>query len=78
MVHCKLLKIIIDAFGLAKVMLDMVMWYQVLPNSIVGDRGFVFTSKLWSSLCYLLEIKNNSPLLSIARAMAQQRDRIAL
>ena len=26
-------------------------------NSIVSDRGSVFTSKFWSSLCYFLSIK---------------------
>ena len=28
-----------------------------MPNSIVSDRGSVFTSKFWSSLCYFLSIK---------------------
>lgn len=28
-----------------------------LPNSVITDRGFVFTSKFYSSLCYALKIK---------------------
>ena len=28
-----------------------------LPDSIVSDRGSVFTAKFWSSLCYHLKIK---------------------
>ena len=27
------------------------------PQAIISDRGVVFTSKFWSSLCYFLRIK---------------------
>ncbi len=33
------------------------MRHHGLPDSIVSDRGSVLTSKFWSSLCYLLGIK---------------------
>ena len=35
----------------------MVVRHHGLPDSIVSDRGSVFTSKFWSSLCYFLGIK---------------------
>ncbi len=35
----------------------MVVKYYDLLNSIVSDHGLVFTSKFWSSLCYILGIK---------------------
>ncbi len=57
MVHYESVEISIDAPGIAKVILDVVMQYHDLPDSIVSDRGSVFTSKFWSSLCYFLEIK---------------------
>lgn len=57
MVHYKLVKIIIDALGLAKVILDMVVQYYGLSDSIIINQGSVFTSKFWSSLCYFFGIK---------------------
>ena len=55
--HYEQVKVTIDASGLAKVILDMVVWYHGLLNSIVTDKGFFFTSKFWSSLCYFFGIK---------------------
>lgn len=57
MVYYKLLKVIINALGLAKVILDVVIQYHVLPNSIVTYWGFLFTFNFWTSLCYFLGIK---------------------
>ena len=63
MVYYELVKVTIDALGLAEVMLDVVVWHYGLPDSIVSDRGSLFTSKFPSSLCYFLGIKRR---LSIA------------
>ena len=63
MVHYKLVKITIDAPGLAEVIIDMIVRHHGLPNSIVTNRGSLFTSKFWSLLCYFLGIKQQ---LSIA------------
>ncbi len=63
MVYYELVKVTIDAPGLAKIILDVVVRYHGLPDLIVSDRGSVFTSKFWSSLCYFLRIKQ---MLSIA------------
>ncbi len=57
MVHYELVKVTIDAPGLAEVIIDVVVQHYGLPDSIVSDRGSVFTSKFWSSLCFFLGIK---------------------
>ncbi len=58
MVHYELVKVTIDAPGLAKVIIDVVVRHHRVPESIVTDRGLLFTSKFWSSLCYFLGIKS--------------------
>ncbi len=57
MVHYKPVKVTIDAPDLAEIIINVVVRHHGLPNSIVSDRGSVFTSKFWSSLCYFLGIK---------------------
>ena len=44
----------IDAFNLAKVIIDIIVWQYGLSNSIVSYRGSVFTLKSWSSLYYFI------------------------
>ena len=44
-VHYEPVKVTIDALGLAKVILNMVVWHHGLANSIVTNRGSFFTSK---------------------------------
>ena len=56
-VHYKPFKVTIDTPGLAKVIIDVVVWHHGLPDSIVTNRGSLFTSKFWSSLCYFLRVK---------------------
>ena len=57
MVHYEPVQMTITAPTLVKVILNIVVWYHGLPNSIVSDRGSVFTSKFRSFLYYLLSIK---------------------
>ena len=57
MVHYKPVKVTINAPGLAEVIINVVVGHHGLPNSIVTDRGSLFTSKFWSLLCYFLSIK---------------------
>ena len=57
MIHYKSVKVTINAPGLAEVIINVVERYHGLPNLIVTDRGFLFTSKFWSLLCYFLGIK---------------------
>ncbi len=56
-VHYLLVKITIDVPGLAEVIIDVVVRHHGVPESIVMDRGSLFTSKFWSLLCYFLDIK---------------------
>ena len=57
MVYYELVKVTIDALGLVEVIIDVVVWYHGLLNSIISDWGAIFTSKFWSSLYYFLGIK---------------------
>ena len=57
MVHYEPVKVTIDASGLAEVIIDVIVWHHSLPDSIVTDKGSLFTSKFWSSLCYFLGVK---------------------
>ena len=57
MVHYELVKITIDASGLLEVIIDVEVWYHSLLDSIVTNKGSLFTSKFWSSLCYFLGVK---------------------
>ena len=45
MIHYKPVKITINAPGLAKVIIDVVVCHHGLPDSIVTDKSSLFTSK---------------------------------
>ena len=51
MVHYEPVKVTIDAPGLAKVIIDVVVRHHGFPDSIVSDRGSVSISMFWSLLC---------------------------
>ena len=57
MVFYELAKVTIDVLGLAEVIIDVIVRHHGLPDSIVTDRGLLFTSKFWLLLCYFLGIK---------------------
>ena len=57
MMHYEPVKVIIDLPGLAKVILDVVVQYHGLLDSIVSHKGSLFTSKFWLLFCYFLGIK---------------------
>ncbi len=57
MIHYVPVKVTIDASGLAEVIIDVIVHHHGVLESIVTDRGSLFTSKFWSSLCYFLGIK---------------------
>ncbi len=57
MVYYEPVKVTIDIPGLAEVIIDMIVHYHRVPESIVTDQGSLFTSKFWSLLCYFLDIK---------------------
>ena len=57
MVYYEPIKVIIDVSGLAEVIINLVVKYHSLPNSIVTKRWLFFNLKFWSLLCYFLDIK---------------------
>ena len=63
MVYYKPVKVTVNALGLAKVIIDIVVRYHGFLDSIITDQGLLFTSKFWLLLCYFLGIKQR---LSIA------------
>lgn len=44
MVHYELVKIVIDSMRLVEVIINIIIWYHDLPDSIVMDQGSIFTS----------------------------------
>ena len=56
-IYYKLVKVIIDVSSLTEIIIDVVVKHYSLPDSIVINRGSLFTSKFWSLLCYYLGMK---------------------
>ncbi len=54
MVYYESIKITIDVVDLVMIILNVVMRYHSLSNSIVSDWDLVFNSKFWSLLYYFL------------------------
>ncbi len=63
MVYYKPIKITINILGLAKAIIDVLVYYHSIFKKIVTDQSLLFMSKFWSLLCYFLGIKKK---LSIA------------
>ena len=57
MLQYKLVIITLNIRGLTKVIINAVVHYHGLPDSIVINKGSFFTSKFWSLFCYFLGIK---------------------
>ena len=57
MVHYELVKVNINASGLAEVIIDVIVQHHGLPDSIISDCRAIFMSKFWSLLYYFLDIK---------------------
>ncbi len=57
MVYYVLVKVTIDVPGLAEVIIDVIVHYHGVLESIVIDRDLLFISKFWSLLCYFLGIR---------------------
>lgn len=57
-VYKQLIKTIIDAIWLEKVIIDVIVRYYGLPNLIVIDKSSFFISKFRSLLCYILGTKS--------------------
>ena len=57
MVHYKPIKVIINILAFAEIIIDVVIRYYGLLDSIVTNGELFFTSKFWLLLCYFLGIK---------------------
>ena len=57
MVHYVPVSKTVSAEDLAEILIREVVRLHGLPDSIITDRGSVFTAKYYSSLCYALKIK---------------------
>ena len=57
MVHYELVKVTIDAPGLAEVIINVVVRHHSLSDLIVTNWGSLFTLKFWLLLYYFLGIK---------------------
>lgn len=57
MVHYKPVKTTINADGLARVIINMVVRYHNLLESIINNQDSIFTFKFQLSLCYFFDIK---------------------
>ena len=57
MIYYEPVKVTINIPRLAEIIINVVMQYHGLPDSIISDCGAIFTSKFWSSLCYFFGIK---------------------
>lgn len=57
MIYYEPVKVTIDAPSLAEVIINIVMQYYNLPDSIITNWVLLFISKFWSSLYYFIGIK---------------------
>ena len=57
MIYYEPVKITIDALGLAKMIINMILPHHGVPESIITDWGWLFISKFCYLLCYFLGIK---------------------
>ena len=56
-VHYELVKMINNTLRLDEVILNVIVWYHGLFDSIVSNRGLLFISKFMSLLYYFFDIK---------------------
>ena len=77
MVHYKLVKITIDTPGLAKVILDVVVWYHNLPDSIVINKVFFLPRNSGYRSVTSSALNRGSQPYSNLRWMVKPRGKIA-
>ena len=56
-IHYEPVKLIIDISSLAKMIIDIVVYYHGVSKSIITNQGLLFISKFCTLLCYFLGIK---------------------
>ncbi len=77
MVYYELVKVTIDALGLAEVILDIIVRHHGLPDSIVSNWAQFSTRN--SGYCYATFLRSSDgfPLLSTLKLMARPRSKTA-
>ena len=58
MVHYIPCRKTLTAAGLADFFIRDIMRMHGIPESIISDRGTLFTSQFWSSLCFILRVRH--------------------
>ncbi len=76
-VYNKPVKVMINTLGLTEVIINMVVHYHGVSESIVMNRDSIFTLKFWSLLCYFLDSRRNYLQSSIFKQKARPRDKTA-
>ena len=56
-VYYKQVKVTINTFGFAKIILNIIIWLHKIVNLIVTHKKLFFTFKFWSLLFYFFGIK---------------------
>ncbi len=74
MVHYEPLLTYLNVDQLAQVLIETVIKYHGLPESIVADQRSLFTSKFWSSHCIILMLSVGLLLRSILKLMGKLKD----
>lgn len=59
-VYYKRVKVTINVPGLVEVIINMIIYYRGVPESVVTDQELLFKSKFWFLLCYFLKIKKKA------------------
>lgn len=73
MVYYEPVKVLIDTQSLVEVIINTVIRYQGLSNSITSNQELVFTSKFWFFLCYFLDIKQRLSTTSYLQINSQTK-----
>ena len=63
MMYYKLVKITINTPGLAEVIIKVLVQHLNFPNSIMTNKGSIFTLKFWLLLCYFFGIKKQLSII---------------
>lgn len=72
-VYYESIKVIIDTLGLVKGIINMVVLYHNLFNTIVSNQGSVFMCKFWFFLSYFLGIKQKLSIIFYTQTNGQTK-----
>ena len=73
MIYYKPIKVTIDVLSLVKVIINMVLCYFRVLESIIMERSLLFISKFWFLLYYFLKIKKTYLQLLTYKQIARLR-----